>query len=218
MSEEIRIVIADDHPIFRSGLAQLLKTEEKIKMVGEASDGEKALTVIRENLPDVVILDIDMPEKGGFEVAGELNSERIAVEIIFLTMHKNESLFNAALNIGAKGFVLKDSAMEDILNAVKAVSKGENFISPALSTFLIKRANSAAKFEKKNPSIKDLTPTERRVFILVGDNKTSKEIADELFISYRTVERHRENICAKLDLHGSNALLKFAIAHKSEMQ
>ncbi len=218
MSKEIRIVIADDHPIFRSGLAQLLKTEEKIKIVGEAADGEKALAVIRENLPDIVVLDIDMPEKGGFEVAGELNSAQILPEIIFLTMHKNESLFNAALNIGAKGFVLKDSAMEDILNAVKAVSKGESFISPTLSTFLIKRAKSAAKFEKNNPSIKDLTPTERRIFVLIGDNKTSKEIADELFISHRTVERHRENICAKLDLHGSNALLKFAIAHKSELQ
>lgn len=217
MSEEIRIVIADDHPIFRSGLAQLLKTEEKIKIVGEASDGEKALTAIREALPDVAVLDIDMPEKGGFEVAGELASARLPVEIIFLTMHKNESLFNAALNIGAKGFVLKDSAMEDILNAVKAVSRGENFISPALSTFLIKRADSAAKFRENHPSIKDLTPTERRIFILISDHKTSKEIADELFISHRTVERHRENICTKLDLRGSNALLKFAIAHKNEL-
>ena len=217
MSDRIRIVIADDHPIFRSGLAQLLKTEEKIKIVGEASDGEIALAAVRENLPDIVILDIDMPEKGGFEVAGELNSARIPVEIIFLTMHKNESLFNAALNIGAKGFVLKDSAMEDILNAVKAVSRGESFISPALSTFLIKRANSAAKFEKNNPSIKNLTPTERRILLLIGEYKTSKEIADELFISQRTVDTHRSNISTKLGLKGTHALLKFALDNRREL-
>lgn len=213
MSKEIRIVIADDHPIFRSGLAQLLKTEEKIKVVGEASDGEKALTAIREALPDVAVLDIDMPEKGGFEVANELNSARIPVEIIFLTMHKNESLFNAALNLGAKGFVLKDSAMEDILNAVKAVSRGENFISPALSTFLIKRANAAYQ-----NSLNDLlTASERRILSLIGEYKSSREIAESLFISVRTVERHRENVCLKLDLRGSKALLKFALENKDKL-
>jgi DNA-binding NarL/FixJ family response regulator len=218
MSNQIRIVIADDHPIFRSGLAQLLKTDEQINIVGEAQNGEKALTVIRETLPDVAVLDIDMPEKGGFEVAVELKSARISPEIIFLTMHKNETLFNEALNLGAKGFVLKDSAMEDILNAVKAVSRGENFISPALSTFLLKRANSAAAFEQNNPSIKNLTPTERRILSLIGDYKTSKEIADELFISQRTVDTHRNNISTKLGLKGTHALLKFALDNRSELR
>lgn len=217
MSRQIRIVIADDHPIFRSGLAQLLKTDERIIIVGEAENGEKALTLIRETLPDVVILDIDMPEKGGFEAAGELKSARISAEIIFLTMHKNETLFNEALNLGAKGFVLKDSAMEDILNAVKAVSRGENFISPALSTFLFKRAQSAAAFEQSNPSVKNLTPTERRILLLIGEYKTSKEIADELFISRRTVDTHRTNISVKLNLKGAHALLKFALDNRREL-
>lgn len=212
MSKEIRIVIADDHPIFRSGLAQLLKTEERIKIVGEASDGEKALTIIRENLPDIAILDIDMPKKGGFEVAEELNSERIFVEIIFLTMHKNESLFNAALNLGVKGFVLKDSAMEDILNAVRTIIAGESFISQPLTNFLLKRTN------KPQIALVDaLTPSEKRVLTLIGEYKTSREIAEKLFISTRTVERHRENICLKLDLHGSKALLKFALENKEKL-
>lgn len=217
MSDQIRIVIADDHPIFRSGLSQLLTLEEKLSVVGEAENGIKALSIIRESLPDVAVLDIDMPEKGGFEVAKELAAEKNATEIIFLTMHKNETLFNAALNLGAKGFVLKDSAMEDILNAVKAVCKGENFISPALSTFLLKRANSAAKFEENNPSVKNLTPTECRILLLIADYKTSKEIADELFISQRTVDTHRTNISTKLGLKGTHALLKFALDNRNEL-
>lgn len=217
MNSQIRIVIADDHPIFRSGLAQLFRTEERIEIVGEAENGEKALSVIKKTLPDIAVLDIDMPEKGGFEVASELKSERISPEVIFLTMHKNESLFNAALNLGAKGFVLKDSALEDILNAVKAVSKGENFISPALSTFLLKRANAAAAFEQNNPSVKNLTSTERRVLSLIGDYKTSKEIADELFISQRTVDTHRNNISVKLGLKGTHALLKFALDNRDSL-
>jgi DNA-binding NarL/FixJ family response regulator len=213
MNKGIRIVIADDHPIFRSGLAQLLKTEEHINIVGEAANGEKALAIIRETLPDVVILDIDMPEKGGFEVAEELVAAQIPAEIIFLTMHKNETLFNGALNLGVKGFVLKDSAMEDIIEAVKTVRAGESFISPTLSGFLLKRASVATKSTEIN-SIELLTRSENRILSLISEYKSSREIAETLFISVRTVERHRENICLKLDLHGSKALLKFALEHK----
>lgn len=217
MLSKIRIVIADDHPIFRSGLSQLLKSEAIIEIAGEAENGEKAEAVIRETLPDVVILDIDMPGKGGFEVAQDLIAEKVPVQIVFLTMHKNETLFNRALNLGAKGFVLKDSAMEDILNAVKTVSRGEHFISPALSSFLLKRTRSKAEFEQDNPSVKDLTPTERRVLLMIGAYKTSKEIADELFISQRTVDTHRNNISTKLGLKGAHALLKFAIDNHAEL-
>lgn len=217
MSKPIRIVIADDHPIFRSGLSQLLKLEADIEIAGEAENGGKALELIRETVPDVAILDIDMPEKGGFEVAQELLESGAQVEIVFLTMHKNETLFNRALNLGVKGFVLKDSAMEDILNAVRTVSQGENFISPALSTFLVSRAKSAATFEQNNPSVKDLTATERRILRLIGDYKTSKEIADELFISQRTVDTHRTNISTKLGLKGTHALLKFALDNREDL-
>jgi len=217
MSDQIRIVIADDHPIFRSGLAQLLKMEETVEIVGEAENGEKALAVIRQTLPDVAVLDIDMPGKGGFEVAQELIAENAPTEIVFLTMHKNETLFNRALTLGVKGFVLKDSAMEDILNAVGSVARGENFISPALSTFLVKRAHSTAEFERKNPTVNDLTPTERRILLLIGAYKTSKEIADEFFISQRTVDTHRNNISTKLGLKGTHALLKFALDNHADL-
>lgn len=213
MIGKIRILIADDHPIFRSGLSQLLKLEKNIEIVGEVENGEKALAMIREILPDVAILDIDMPEKGGFEVAQELNLAQIPTKIIFLTMHKNETLFNAALNIDVKGFVLKDSAMEDILNAVKTVSSGESFFSQSLTKFLLKRANA-----KPKPNLIDtLTQSEKRILQLIGEYKTSREIAEKLFISVRTVDRHRENISQKLDLHGNKALLKFALENKEKL-
>jgi DNA-binding NarL/FixJ family response regulator len=217
MNEEIKIVIADDHPIFRNGLRQLLETAPNFKIVGEADNGEEALQKIKEGKPDVAILDIDMPEKDGFEVAQALFAKSSPAEIIFLTMHKNKKLFNAALNIDVKGFVLKDSAMADLINAVKAVHRGQNFISPALSTFLIDRTRQTDLLTEKIPSINDLTPSEKRILLLIADYKTSKEIADELFISIRTVEHHRANIAEKLDLHGHNALLKFALEHRDQL-
>jgi len=217
MKEEIKIIIADDHPIFRNGLRVLLETAPNFKIIGEADNGETALQMIASEKPDVAILDIDMPEKDGFEVAQSLFSKSIPVRVIFLTMHRDKKLFNAALNIDVKGFVLKDSAMADLINAVKAVSRGESFISPQLSTFLIERSRQSETFVQKTPSINSLTPTEKKVLSLIGDYLTSKEIAAKLFISIRTVEHHRTSIATKLDLKGSHALLKFALDHRDEL-
>jgi DNA-binding NarL/FixJ family response regulator len=217
MTEEIKIVIADDHPIFRSGLRNLLETAPNFKVIGEADNGETALQLITSAKPDVAILDIDMPEKDGFEVANTLFNKSAPVEVIFLTMHKNKKLFNAALNIDVKGFVLKDAAMADLINAVKSVNRGESFISPQLSTFLIERRRQSETFVQNTPSINSLTPTEKRILMMIGDYKTSKDIANELFISVRTVEHHRSNIALKLNLKGSHALLKFALDHKDSL-
>lgn len=217
MKNEIRIVIADDHPIFRNGLRQLLETVANFRVIGEADNGEAALRLITSAKPDVAILDIDMPDKDGFEVARSLFAHSTPVEVIFLTMHKNKSLFNAALNLGVKGYVLKDSAMADLINAVKAVSLGQNFISPQLSTFLIERSRQSELLAQQTPAISKLTPTEKRILILIGDYLTSRDIAAELSISTRTVEHHRASIAAKLDLKGSHALLKFALDHKNEL-
>jgi len=217
MTNEIKIIIADDHPIFRNGLRVLLESESKFKIIGEADNGETALQMIAAEKPDVAILDIDMPEKDGFEVAQSLFNKSIPVGVIFLTMHRDKKLFNAALNIDIKGFVLKDSAMADLINAVKSVSRGESFISPQLSTFLIERTRQSETFVQNTPSINSLTPTEKRILSLIGDYLTSKEIAAKLFISIRTVEHHRASIALKLDLKGSHALLKFALDHKDSL-
>ena len=217
MKDEIKIVIADDHPIFRNGLRQLLETVSGFKIVGEADNGEAALKLITTTTPDIAILDIDMPEKDGFEVARTLFAQSTPVEVIFLTMHKNKSLFNAALNLGVKGYVLKDSAMADLIGAVKAASQRQNFISPALSTFLVDRSRQAELLAQSAPAINELTPTEKRILVLISEYLTSKEIAAKLFISIRTVEHHRASIATKLNLKGSHALLKFALDHKDEL-
>jgi DNA-binding NarL/FixJ family response regulator len=217
MATEIKILIADDHPIVRKGLRDMIESSRDLKVIGEAGDGEDALVAIRELKPDVAIVDIDMPRMDGFELVRELNKSRSSVQIIFLTMHSKEDLFNEAISLGVKGYVLKDSAINEIIAAIKAIIAGQHFISPSLSTYLINRSERTDSFARKTPSLNDLTPTERRILKLIADYKTSKEIAEELCIHYRTVENHRTNICAKLDIHGSHALMKFALKHQSEL-
>ncbi|MDQ3750995.1 MAG: response regulator transcription factor [Acidobacteriota bacterium] len=124
---------------------------------------------------------------------------------------------NEAVNLGVKGYVLKDSALTDIVSCIKSVARGQHYTSSVLTSYLVKRSSRAAALTEEKTGIKDLTPTERRVLKLIAEYKTSKEIAEELFISYRTVETHRANICQKLDLKGSHVLIKFALAHKSEL-
>ncbi|HMX30214.1 MAG TPA: response regulator transcription factor [Blastocatellia bacterium] len=214
---EIRIVIADDHPIYREGLRRVIERDATLRVVAEAGDGEEAVTQIEACRPDVAVLDLDMPKLDGFGVARRLVERRLPAATIFLTMHKDEDAFNEAMNLGAKGYVIKDSAVTDIVLAIRAVAAGEDFISPQLSGYLLRRARRSAELTARKPSLNDLTSAERRVLRLIAENKTTKEIAAELFVSPRTVDHHRANICAKLDLHGINALLKFAIAHQSQL-
>lgn len=218
MVPELEIVIADDHPIVRQGLRQTVEREEGLKVVGEAADGLTALALIRSLAPAVAILDIDMPKLDGFGVARTVREQELSVEIIFLTVHAEEDFFKAALELGARGYVLKDSAVTDIVAAIRAVLAGQYYSSPALTTYLVKGTGSARRQAQDDESpLSSLTSTERRVLSLIAEYRTSKEIAAELFISPRTVETHRANICNKLNLRGNHALMKFALAHKSEL-
>jgi len=217
MQKEITVVIADDHPVFRRGLRMIIEADAGLKIVAEAEDGVAALASIRESEPDVSVLDVDMPGSGGFDVVRELQKLNLHTQIIFLTMYKDEGLFNKAMDLGVKGYILKDSAIADIVAGIKAAAAGQNYISPPLMTFLVKRSTRRSELVQQQPSINDLTPTERRILTLIAEQKTSRDIAAELFISIRTVERHRLNICTKLDIHGSNALLKFALENKQQL-
>jgi DNA-binding NarL/FixJ family response regulator len=216
-SDQIEIVIADDHPIVRQGLRQMIETDRRLMIVGEAGDGATALQLIEAQQPQVAVLDIDMPDVGGFDVVRELRRKRSDVKIIFLTMHSEEEVFQMAMDLGVNGYILKDSVTTDIVSAIRSVAAGKSFISPTLSSLLLNRRNRAERLRNDKPGLELLTPTERRILKLIADDKTSKEIGTELFISHRTVHAHRANISSKLNLSGNLALVKFAITHKSEL-
>jgi len=202
-------VIADDHPIFRQGLRTVIETDPLLRVLGEADSGETALKSIVELQPDVVVLDINMPPPDGLEVARQLRRQQLPVEIIFLTMLKEEALLKAAGDLGVNGFVVKDAAANEIIGCIKAVAAGQSFFSPELTARLVTR--------RQTSPLKNLTASELRVLTFVAEAKTNKEIAELMFISIRTVEHHRSNICTKLGITGKNALLMFALAHKSEL-
>jgi len=212
---KLRVLIADDHPIFRKGLIMAIEADSAIEIVGEAGDGQQALRLAEELTPDVIVLDIEMPILNGLQAAQEIIKRRLPVDIIFLTMYKEEDMFNEAMNIGVKGYVLKENAVSDIVNSIKSVASGRYFLSPNISEFLVNKSDRIRSLLRKKPQLENLTVTERKVLKLISEIKTSKEIGDLLHISYKTVENHRSNICNKLEIHGSHSLLKFAIENKA---
>jgi DNA-binding NarL/FixJ family response regulator len=214
MSQQITLVIADDHPLFRKGLHEVIESDSTLKILGEASDGAAAFEMVRQYTPAIAILDIDMPKMGGLTVAREIQQQKLEVDVIFLTMYKEDDLFNEAMDVGGRAYVLKDSAVNDILDAIHTVADGKYYISPGLSDHLVRRSARAEKLLGQTPSLEDLTPAELRILKLIAENKTSKEIGDILSISYKTVENHRTNISSKLHLRGSHSLLKFALENK----
>jgi DNA-binding NarL/FixJ family response regulator len=215
MTRRPKILIVDDHPLFRRGLRQVIFDDRRFELVGEAADGEAALKFIQEKKPDVAVLDLKLPGLTGLEIAHKLQAAHSPTRVIILTMHNEEELINRALDSGVMGFVLKENAVEEIVNAIAAVAEGEHYFSPTVSSHLIRRRNRAESLAKENPGLDDLTRAELRILKLISMKKTSREIAAELFISPRTVEAHRANICSKLDLHGSHSLLQFALENRS---
>lgn len=207
------ILIADDHPIFRKGLAEVITTATEYSIVGECGDGIAALKIIKELKPDIALLDIQMPKMTGFEVLKAVNESQLTTNVIFLTMHSEENIFEKAMDLGAKGYLLKESVTDDILLCLKNVLNGKFYVSGSISDYLV-RLNTKLKAGNERTGLQKLTSTELKVLKLIAEKLSSKEIAERLFVSVRTVENHRNNICIKLELHGANALLPFAIENK----
>jgi DNA-binding NarL/FixJ family response regulator len=213
MEDEIRVLIADDHPLLRRGLRQTIESDPMLKVVAEAGDGETALAQVQEMKPRVAALDVDMPKLDGLAVARQLRVRRLPTEILFLTIHNEQDLFQAAMDIGAKGYLIKDIAVTEIVKALRAVASGEYYVTPSLAGHLVHHQRRIAGLI----GLETLTPTERRILLMVAEGKSSKAIGDELFVHYRTVENHRTNICQKLSIHGPNALFRFALQHRADL-
>lgn len=213
----ISLVIADDHPLFRQGVRRAVEEDASIRVVGEADEGATALRLIRDLSPDVAVLDIDMPLMKGLQVAKTMQAEHLATAVIILTIYTGGDLLDEALDAGVKGYVTKETAVLHVLEAIRTVAQGEHYLSPLMSGHLVSRRERMRALVAARPGLSILTPSERRILRLIGENRTSKEIADDLCISYRTVETHRTNIAVKLNIRGSHALLKFAIENRHAM-
>jgi len=212
-TKEQTILIADDHALIRKGLCEVLSKQSDYTIL-EAANGKDALGLIRSQKPDIAILDIEMPEITGFEVARQVHNEGLSVSIIFLTMFKDESMFNNAMDIGVKGYVLKENTVTEIIQCIEQVKKGNSYISPAISAYLIQRNQKLTGKASDKDGLHLLTPSETTIMKLLSELLTNHEIAEKQHVSIKTVQNHRNNICNKLDLSGTHALLKFALEHK----
>lgn len=215
-SKSVKIVIADDHPVFRDAIKRLILGLSGIEIVGEAANGSEAVEFTRLNKPGILLLDIELPLLNGFDVARKLRAENPELKIIFLTMYNDEETFNSAIDIGVNGYVLKENTSTEILNCIEAVSAGKYYFSSLLSQYFVKRNSDAAELRQRTPTFGSLTISEKRILKLISQNKTSKEIAEILCISQKTVENHRLNIAKKLNVQGSHSLLKFALENKDK--
>ena len=217
MKPGTKLLIVDDHPVFRRGLRQIIEEHPRFVIVGEASDGETGLRMVNELKPDVAVVDIDMPHLNGLEMLRALQRLKAPLSVLVLTMYKEEDMFNAAMDLGVKAYVLKENAVDDLLKGLDKAVLGETFVSSSMSLVGQRRTSRVQQLLLSKPQIDDLTAAERRILKLIAEDRTSKEIADQLGISVKTVENHRLSICHKLNLHGSHSLLKFAFDHKSHL-
>jgi DNA-binding NarL/FixJ family response regulator len=212
-----RVLIADDHPLFRDGIKRLITSMPDAELIGEAANGSEAYSMIISQKPDIAILDIELPGKTGLEIAAKIRDERTGTKIIFLTMYNDEQTFNAALDLGVYGYILKENTSTEIIKCIEAVAGDKYYFCPLLSGYFVKRNEGIAELKSRQPHISELTISGRRILKFISQNKTSKEIAGVLHTSQKTVENHRLSITRKLHLQGTHSLLKFALENKEKL-
>jgi DNA-binding NarL/FixJ family response regulator len=209
--KKIRILLADDHTVMRAGLRALLERQPNLEVVGEAEDGRQAVELACLHVPDVVVMDIAMPTFNGVEATRRMVGKHSTVSVVILSMYSDESYVMRALEAGARAYLLKDSAVTDLIRAIEAVSQGKSFFSPKISRFLAEEYVRALKQRGVADSYELLTPREREVLQLLAEGKTNKEVAKSLNISIYTAETHRGNILQKVNLHSSAELVLYAV-------
>ena len=221
MSEQvavIRTLLVDDHPLFRQGLRQVIAAEADIDVVGEASNGAEALSLFRDQAPDLVVLDVSLPDTSGLDLARLMLKSRPDVRLVILTMLCDEEILNVALGLGVLGYVLKECAADEIMDCIRTVGMGEPYVSAQMSAMLLRHRDTQGSSRAATSVLDRLTTAERRVLRLLAQTKTTKEIALELDVSPRTIEAHRANIGGKLGLKGSHSLLRYAIANSGLLE
>ena len=207
----IRILLADDHTVVRKGLRLLLETQPGFSVIADAADGREAVAMAEKLAPDVVVMDVAMPTLNGIEAARQITARQPQTAVVFLSMHSDEAYVLKALKAGARAYLLKDSAEYDLINAVKAVSEGKAFFSPAISKMLVEDYMRQMQERAVEDSYELLTTREREVLQLLAEGKNNKEVATVLNLSLYTVETHRSNIFQKLNLHSGAELILYAV-------
>ena len=207
----IRILIADDHKLMRAGLRLLLEQQPDISVIGEAGDGRETVSLAKSQRPDVVVMDISMPNLNGIEAAHQITQDHPDIGVVILSMHSDESYVLRALKAGVKGYLLKDSAESDLILAVRAVAGGKSFFSPAVSKVLLDDYVRKLKRSCAEDAYDLLTPREREILQLVAEGKSNKDVANLLNLSVYTVETHRSNMMQKLRLKGVPELTLYAV-------
>jgi DNA-binding NarL/FixJ family response regulator len=212
--ELIRVIVADDHHLVREGIRALLERADDLQVVGEADDGQKAINLVERLFPDVLVIDIGMPQVNGIEATKQLRAKAIQVSVVILSMHSDPMLVRRALRSGANCYVLKQSVSNELLLAIRAAFEGRMFLSPAISTDLLKDyLNIYSKTEKETP-LDLLSEREQEVLKLIAEGKTNNQIANILKLSVKTVEKHRTNLMNKLGMHDIASLTRLAIKYK----
>jgi DNA-binding NarL/FixJ family response regulator len=207
----VRIVLADDHTVMRNGLRLLLERQPNLQVVGEAADGRQAVALIEKANPDVVIMDIAMPNLNGIEATRQIINQNPRTAVAILSMHSDESYVIRALKAGARAYLLKDSAEADLLAAVRALTEGKSFFSPAISKILVEDYMRQLQSRGAEDTYELLTTREREILQLLAEGRTNKEVANMLNLSLYTVETHRTHILQKLNLHSVPELILYAV-------